>query len=103
MQCNKIWVATGSATMSRLKRVVTVSMACNFLQVIGVARERIQIVRQVYQNGELDPAPTHHATRLDDLSKRIWTATMPTITAPPKVPYSKASPNQGRLIRTRTC
>jgi hypothetical protein len=67
--------------MSGLEPVVALSLACNVLQVIGVASETIHIVRQVYQNGELDPALTHHATRLDDLSRRIRIATMPTTTA----------------------
>ncbi|KAH6853221.1 hypothetical protein B0I37DRAFT_2202 [Chaetomium sp. MPI-CAGE-AT-0009] len=67
--------------MSGLEPLVALSLACNILQVVGVARETIHVVRQVYQNGELDIAVIEHATRLDDLSKRIQAATMPTTTA----------------------
>ncbi|KAI8629153.1 hypothetical protein F5Y19DRAFT_475711 [Xylariaceae sp. FL1651] len=61
--------------MSGLEPVVALALAGNVLQVIGVARETIHIVRRVYENGELDPI-------LTDLSKRIRTAMMPTTTAP---------------------
>ncbi|KAK0754234.1 hypothetical protein B0T18DRAFT_338448 [Schizothecium vesticola] len=67
--------------MSGLEPVVALALACNVFQVIGVARETIHIVKQVYRYGDLDPALTDHATRLDDLSKQIQTAMMPTTPA----------------------
>jgi hypothetical protein len=66
--------------MSGLEPIAALSLACNILQVIDVAHKTIHTVRQVYQNGELDSGLTHHATHLEDLSKRIRTATMPTPT-----------------------
>jgi hypothetical protein len=67
--------------MSGLEPVVALALACNVFQVIGVTRETIRIVKQVYRYGDLDPALTDHATRLDDLSERIQTAMMPTTPA----------------------
>jgi len=54
--------------MSGLEPVMVFALACNVLQVISIAYETIHIVRQVYQNGKLDPALTHHTTHLDNLS-----------------------------------
>ena len=64
--------------MSGLEPVVALALACNVFQVIGVARETIHVVKQVYRYGDLDPALTDHATRLDDLSEQIQKAMMPT-------------------------
>ncbi|KAH6637172.1 hypothetical protein F5144DRAFT_647151 [Chaetomium tenue] len=66
--------------MSGLEPLVALSLACNIFQLLGAARDTIRTVRQVYQYGELDPALTDHATRLDDLSKRIRPTTMSTTT-----------------------
>ncbi|EAQ90378.1 hypothetical protein CHGG_02313 [Chaetomium globosum CBS 148.51] len=63
--------------MSGLEPLAALSLACNVFHVIGVARHTIRTARQVYQYGELDPALIDHATRLEDLSKRIRPATMP--------------------------
>ncbi|KAK4113218.1 hypothetical protein N656DRAFT_768156 [Canariomyces notabilis] len=75
--------------MSGLEPIAALSLACNMLQVIDVAYKTIHTVRQVYQNGELDSGLTHHATHLEDLSKRIRTATMPTTTT--KTPSTTSS------------
>lgn len=57
--------------MSGLEPIAALGLACNTLQVIGVGLETARIVKQVYQNGELDPALKEHARILDDLSCRI--------------------------------
>ncbi|KAH6843157.1 hypothetical protein B0I37DRAFT_383866 [Chaetomium sp. MPI-CAGE-AT-0009] len=72
--------------MSGLEPVVALSLACNILQIIGVARETVSVARQVYQNGTLDPALTYHATTLDNLSQQIqstFRASTTTTTARP--------------------
>jgi hypothetical protein len=67
--------------MSGLEPVAALGLACNILQIIGVARETVRVAKQVYQNGELDPALTDHATRLGDISKRVRSmTTAPTTT-----------------------
>lgn len=61
------------STMSGLEAVAAFALACNILQVIGVAHETIRVAKQVYENGELNPALKDHATHLDDIVQRVKT------------------------------
>ncbi|KAK4185025.1 hypothetical protein QBC35DRAFT_525158 [Podospora australis] len=61
--------------MSGLEPLAVLALAGNVLQLIGAAHKTIEIVKQVYQTGEVNPALTDHAVRLEALSKRIQTVT----------------------------
>ncbi|KAJ1323077.1 ankyrin repeat domain-containing protein 50 [Microdochium nivale] len=56
--------------MSGLEPLAALSLACNILQIVGTGRETIRVVRQIYQDEDLDPTLTERAGELGSLSKR---------------------------------
>ncbi|KLU91940.1 hypothetical protein MAPG_10889 [Magnaporthiopsis poae ATCC 64411] len=85
--------------MSGLEPIVALGVACNVLQVIGVGRETVRIVRQVYQDGALDPALADKAAALDGLSTRIRdTTTTATKTGTSTCAPSKSAARDKQLL-----
>ncbi|KAK8000696.1 NACHT domain-containing protein [Apiospora arundinis] len=64
--------------MSGLEPIAALSLACNILQVVGVGREAVRLVRQVYRDGTIDPALKENAGTLEELSARILPSTTAT-------------------------
>jgi len=86
--------------MSGLEPLVALGLACNTLQLVGTGRETIRTVRQIYQDGKLDPALNDRAGELKSPAERASTAsdttlgagTAPTATA--SAPRTKARDKQ---------
>lgn len=81
--------AGSEAKMSGLEPIAALGLACNILQVIGTGLETVRVAKQVYQDGNLDPALTETARILDDLSSRIRSTTTVASTAKPKAQEKK--------------
>ncbi|KAK6821273.1 hypothetical protein PG987_015673 [Apiospora arundinis] len=75
--------------MSGLEPIAALSLACNILQVVGIGREAVRLVRQVYQNGTIDPALKENASTLEELSARILPSTTATSSSANSTPQDK--------------
>ncbi|KAK7984543.1 hypothetical protein PG989_011945 [Apiospora arundinis] len=75
--------------MSGLEPIAALSLACNILQVVGIGREALRLVRQVYQNGTIDPALKENASTLEELSARILPSTTATSSSANSRPQDK--------------
>ncbi|KAI6366843.1 hypothetical protein MCOR25_005059 [Pyricularia grisea] len=61
--------------MSGMEPIAALGLSCNILQVVGVGRETVRLAKNVYQDGELDPALKESAELLRDISEAIRTTT----------------------------
>lgn len=69
--------------MSGLEPLVALSLACNILQIAGTGRETIRAVRQIYEDGTLDPTLLERASDLKSLAKRTQDICTPAPAAAP--------------------